>query len=248
MRTTPLDVAWAMTTLEREVDAIASNLANASSAGFKRVLLEAVQGPPLPVAAWAGGGAAPLGAMAGMPVALRETVDTAPGRLETTGAPLDAAVVGPGFFLVQAGQAAGGIAYTRGGRFRIDPGGRLITDEGAPVLGQGGVITVPAGAAQVRILDDGSVVADGAVVGRLRVALPPGPLSPLGGGLYQAVGQPRDAAPRLAPGAIERSNVEVVREMVGLIRALRAYESAQQVMQVEDSVGRVSSQQVGLAQ
>jgi flagellar basal-body rod protein FlgF len=233
-----------MTTLEREVDVIASNLANASSAGFKRILVEAVQGPPLPAAAWSGGAPSPLGAVAGMPVALREAVDEAPGQLHATGSPLDAAVDGPGYFLVQA---AGGIAYTRDGRFRIDPQGRLVTSEGDPVLGQGGVITLPAGAGSVRIQADGSVVAGGAVVDRLRVALPPGPLEPLGGGLYRAAGQPRDIAPRLAPGEIEGSNVEPVREMVGLIRALRAYESAQQVMQTEDSLGRVSSQQVGLA-
>lgn len=241
MNTAALSIAWAMTTLERVVDVVATNLANASTPAFKRLVVEVAGGPPLPAAA-SNGATVGIGAVGGLPGALAQGIDTSQGAVRKTGTPLDAAISGPGFFVVQR---AAGAAYTRDGHFEIDAQGRLATGAGDPVLGAGGPIFIPQGARSVAIGPDGTVTADGATVGHLRVERPAGPPRPLGGGLYAAAGPGRPVAPTLVPGATEESNVAPVREMVALIVALRAYESAQHVMQEEDSVQRLAAQSVG---
>jgi flagellar basal-body rod protein FlgF len=241
VKTAALDVAWAMTTLERVVDIVANNLANASTPAFKRIVVKVTGGVPIPVAV-SDGAAMGIGTLAGLPVSLTSGTDAAQGPVQRTGNPLDVAISGPGFFVVQT---KAGAAYTRDGHFEVDAQGRLVTGAGDPVLGTAGPIVIPQGARSVEIGRDGTVAADGAVIGQLRIELPPGQLQPLGGGLYAAAGPGRPVAPPLTPGALEGSNVSPVREMVALIAALRAYESAQRVMQEEDGIQRLAAQSVG---
>jgi len=138
-------MSGAKATMARQ-DALANNLANASTTGF-RADLSAFRAVPV-----RGDGAptrvSSLEATAGF--------DAAEGPILQTGRKLDAAIRGPGWFSVQG--LDGNEAYTRAGSFQLSADGVLQTQSGLAVLGDGGPIAVPAGA-EVTIGSDGSISA-----------------------------------------------------------------------------------------
>lgn len=239
--------AQSMLVLQRVTDVLANNVANADTPGFRQVVVEVTGGVPRDVLRTEGQAAVSVGTLGGPPSAIVHAVDPRPGTVARTGNPLDLAIDGPGYWTVAT---SAGTALTRNGRFHLDPQGRLVTGSGFPVLGvDGAPITIPPGTASIRAAADGTVSADGAAVGQLRIAGPPDPraLVPLGGGLYQAPGWTASApgTASVVQGAVEGSNVSLVTEMTRLIEVLRAYESAQQAMQVDDGLSTLAAQTVG---
>src|SRR5690606_2720271 len=132
----------AKSTLDRQA-AVANNLANANSTGFRaelhRLRAVEVKSEALPTRAFA--------------VDASAATDFTPGPLQFTGRNLDAAIEGKGWFAVAA---PNGEAYTRDGGFQLSANGVLQTHAGFPVLGEQGVITIPPDA-EVTIGRDGSV-------------------------------------------------------------------------------------------
>ena len=112
--------AGAMRSSERRLETIAHNLANVSTRGYKREtsFAHAIQSTRANVSQVVAG-VAP---------------DFTQGPLENTGHPLDLALDGPGFFVVED---AGGRSYTRDGSFRVDDRGTLVTQDGQPVAWKG---------------------------------------------------------------------------------------------------------------
>ncbi len=214
------------------VDAIANNLANASTAGFR-----AREGSFSSVLAESG--RRPLGSVLnqvtnnyGVLGATR--LDPTQGSLSTTGNPLDLAIQGPGYFAVQT---ANGTEYTRNGSFRVSPQGQLVTQTGEAVLGQGGVIQLAPGA--VSISPDGIVSSNGAVSGRLRlVEFAPGTeLGSAGTNFYTAPQTSVRTATTstVQQGALESSNVNPIGSVVALIDAQRAAESMRHALTLFDT-------------
>jgi flagellar basal-body rod protein FlgF len=202
-------------------EVIANNLANASSPGFQRQLVAFATLPP------AGGPDA--GAVALEPGTRVTTLaaDPTPGSLHESGDPLEVALDGPGFFVVQT---ASGLVYTRDGGFRVGPTGRLETRSGDAVLGQAGPI-VP-GKRAVTIGEDGTLFADGQPLDRLQVVQEgPTGIEPV-------------AQPRLRPGSREGSNVNPVREMAAMIAGFRVYEANQRALQMQDRTLEVATSEV----
>jgi len=158
-------------------------------------------------------------------------LDMSAGNLENTGNPLDLGLQGPGFFVVKTDR---GTRYTRDGSFRVSRAGQLTTAAGDLVLAEDGKtgIRVPSG--PVSISSDGTVSANGAITGRIRlVEFPPDTkLVPEGGALLAAP----DSSPRpakktsLQQGALESSNVEAIRGTVALIGVQRQAEMMQRVL------------------
>ena len=213
------------------LELVANNLANLGTAGYRgqqatfRSLL-------------AGGGAVswnPLNAAVNdFGVLGGSRVDRASGSLTATGNPLDLAVAGNGFFVVQSAQ---GIAYTRNGGFHATPTGQLVTSEGDAVLGEQGPITLPQGS--VAVSADGTLSVDGAVVAKLRVAefSPDTSLRAVGGAIYAA---PADselpaASSSIRQGMLEESNVSPVEGVVQLITIQRNAEMMQRALTLFDS-------------
>jgi flagellar basal-body rod protein FlgF/flagellar basal-body rod protein FlgG len=161
-------------------------------------------------------------------------IDRASGSLTATGNPLDLAVAGNGFFVVQSAQ---GIAYTRNGGFHATPTGQLVTSEGDAVLGEQGPITLPQGS--VAVSADGTLSVDGAVVAKLRVAefSPDTSLRAVGAAIYAA---PADselpaASSSIRQGMLEESNVSPVEGVVQLITIQRNAEMMQRALTLFDS-------------
>src|SRR5206468_3529441 len=120
-------------------------------------------------------------------------------------------------------QGPDGPLYTRDGVFRRGSDGALLSEGGLPVLGDTGPLTVPAGAKDVAVGRDGSVRADGAPVGTVRLARfdDTSRLTPAGTTLFRAPpgAERRDGAGNVLQGYREASNVQPAAELVALIRA-----------------------------
>lgn len=212
-------------------DTLAQNLANVNTTGYRAdvVALRAVPA---------------RGQEAGTRVFTVETTvgwDMKTGPMATTGRALDIAVQGPGWIAVQG--ADGNEAYSRAGNLQITAEGTLVLPNGAPVLSDGGPITVPQDA-QLSIAPDGTISAKLAgqtalnQVGRIKLVNPEdGELVKGLDGLFRTrSGEPAEVDPnvRLADGTLEGSNVNVVETMIGMIAAARQFEMQLKLMQTAE--------------
>lgn len=213
------------------LDITTNNLANANTIGFKsdRTSFETMlkeAGDPT------------AGKQLSFTTVSRTLADQSRGTINNTGAPLDLAIDGEGFFKVQG---PAGVAYTRHGAFRLDGEGRLVTSSGLPVLGEGGPISLSD--ANVTIDQDGAIAFEGNEVGRLPVyAFEPGvPLEKRGDGLFAApagVAPQQLERPQLTQGGLEMSNVNVMREMTRMTQSLRAFETYQKMIKQFGELGK----------
>ena len=250
--------ATGMVAQETKLDTIANNIANASTTGYKRqdaefedLLYQNVRGAALTAAGTAGPVATQLGAGARIVATSRSFSQ---GSVQQTGNPLDFAIEGNGFFTVQ--RPTGEVAYTRCGSFKLDGQGRLTTSDGLPVEPP---ILVPQDATSVTVAADGTVSAtqpgqaQPTRIGQLQVATFPNPagLDAVGHNLYTASGSSGDpilGAPAaegrgsIMQGALEGSNVEIVNEMIALIRTQRAYEINSKIISAADEMLRNATQ------
>jgi flagellar basal-body rod protein FlgF len=173
-------------------------------------------------------------------VDFQTTFDQRPGTLKASAETLHLALEGPGFFVIDTPQ---GEALTRRGDFRLDSEGRLVTQQGMPVLGEAGHVQI---AGTPQIAPDGAVRVDGAVVAQLRIAqvAPDSQLSSMGADLYGGTQLPQgDSAARVRQGFLEASNVESVQEMIRLIETMRHFEGVQRFVRgYDDMMGKAISE------
>jgi len=246
--------ASGMVAQQMNLDNIANNLANSSTAGFYGRRLQfsdlVYQNLVMPGAAATAQTTVAAGLQVGLGTMPRasEVVQTQ-GNFTSTGNPLDLAIQGLGFFQVTLPD--GTIAYTRGGSFHLDAQGNVVTADGNPLQPS---ITIPANATTINIGSDGtvSVTETGQTaaqqVGSIQLALFPNPggLNSIGNNLFLAttasgdaiVGSPGSAEGlgTLQQGMLEQSNVDIVEEFVDMIVAQRAYESNSRVVTSADQM------------
>ena len=208
------------------LDVAAQNVANVSTAGFRgqQASFQMLLALSRPAAS------NPLNAaINNFGVLEGSHLDLGSASLQTTGNPLDVGVEGNGFFAIQTPQ---GTRYTRNGSFRVARTGELTTSDGNPVLGENGVIRVPAGA--VSISADGTLSVNSAVAGKIRqVEFAPGTkLISEGASLLSAPtgsGFPaRETAVR--QGMLESSNVNAIRAVMTLIGVQRQAKMLQRAL------------------
>lgn len=175
--------------------------------------------------------------------AAREYSDFTPGNYEATANPLDVAVRGNGFFVLQAPD---GPVYTRNGCFELNAEGQLQSKSGLVVSGTGGPITIPQGTTDVRIGKDGTVTAGREQVGQLQIVSFAGSdqLSRVGPTLFAAPpgSAPQPAQSDVIQGYRESSNVSIVQEMVKLIVGTRHYEAATKALRALSDVVQQQTQ------
>jgi len=217
-----LSALAAQTVLRQRMDIVADNVANASTPGFKR--------EGLMFADYLGKvGTTEEASLTDIRRDFRE------GELTHTGNPLDLAINGDGFFVVETPE---GVRYSRNGRFSIDLDGNLVTGEGHKVLGDGGapIVFAPTDT-DIVVSPDGKVIASGGAIGTIDLVRfeDPGQLERTGSGLYRAAGgQPAAAeGARLAQGAVEESNVVPILEVTEMMGIMQSYQSAQRVVDSE---------------
>jgi len=246
---------------DAKLQAIANNLANANTVGFKRdrVVFEdmSYQIERQPGAQNDSTTVSPTGVQLGTGTRLVGTQKLfTDGALQTTGQSLDVAIIGQGFLQVE--RADGQKAYTRAGQLEVNAEGQLVNSQGLLLTP---AITIPANATAVNIGEDGLVTATvsgtptPAQLGQISLAnfVNPSGLQALGDNLYQettASGTPTEGTPgqdafgKLKQGALEGSNVQVVEEMVDMIAAQRTYEMNTKVLSATDNMLQTLTQAV----
>lgn len=245
--------ASGMMAQQLNIDNISHNLANYQSTGFKKSrvdfqdLLYATLRDP--------GTEATAGTQIGMGVRAASTQRLfTQGSLQMTGNPFDVAIQGEGFFKVTLPD--GTLAYTRDGAFKYDGETRqIVTSAGYPVG-----VEIPKDATNIEILENGEVRAillnsDGKPekIGQIRLVrfLNPSGLQAIGGNLYvetPVAGAKVEDIPgqngmgALAQGYLEKSNINVVEEMIAIVQAQRAFEMNQKGVQAADEMMRMTNQ------
>ncbi len=211
--------------LARQMDVIATNLANLETAGFKaenmifqETLTRTAEGEFLSLVHDVG-----------------FVRDLSEGPMVGTQSPLDLAISGQGYFVIDTPD---GERYTRHGVFQLDDGGKIVTTEGNPVLNTGGApITVPLDTTSITITRDGTVSANAQELGKIKLVSFENPqaLSKIGSGLYEAVGQSPEPDPdsEVLQGMVENSNVKGVIEMTRMIDTVRSYQAAAKLADTE---------------
>lgn len=212
--------------LMREMQTVANNLSNISTAGFRR------EGVIFSEHVAALDGNEPSLSMAD---AYGRNVNLSQGPISSTGGAFDFAIEGEGFFMVQTPQ---GNQLTRAGAFTPGPEGDLVTMDGYPVLDSGGTaITIPPGASQVALARDGTLSAAGVPIAQIGVYMPndPNGLIHTGGTRFSVeAGAEVMEDPVVLQGYIEESNVDPVSEIARMIEVQRAYELGQTFLDRED--------------
>jgi flagellar basal-body rod protein FlgG len=235
------------------VDTISNNLANINTTGYKKARarfedllyqttrpagLASSSGTSTPMATQVGHGSRVVGTEK-----LYSQGDT-----EVTGNPFDVEIQGDGF--LQFLSPSSEVVYSRDGALRLDAEGRIVSGQGYPLEP---AITLPQETTAVYIAADGEVQATVAgnaepqIVGRIELArfTNEAGLEALGGNFLKktsASGDPVVATPgesglgTLSQGTLERSNVQVVDEMVAMIVAQRAYEINAKAIQTADEM------------
>lgn len=156
--------------------------------------------------------------------------DTTVGPLKHTGNPLDFALAGSGYFVVET---PNGVQYTRRGDFTLDNQGRLVTQQGDPVMGNGSEIRLQN--PDVTLASDGTLMSGDTKIAKLDIAQfdRPVSLSYLGAGMFDANGQTPSRDPGVTPikqGFLEGSNVNPATEMVGLMETTRHLQMERNVL------------------
>jgi flagellar basal-body rod protein FlgG len=243
---------------DAKLQAIANNLANVNTVGFKRdrvvfedLFYQVDKQPGAQTADNTVSNGTQLGN--GVGIVGTQKVFTN-GAIQTTSQALDVAISGNGF--IQVRRPDGTPAYTRAGQLQLDQNGVLVNAQGLPLVPQ---ITVPNNATAITIGENGMVSATvpGSIapteLGQLTLTtfVNPGGLQALGENLFQetaASGTPNEgkagdgAFGKFKQGALEGSNVVVVEEMVDMIAAQRTYEMNTKVLSAADNMLQYLSQ------
>ncbi len=221
--------------LRQRMDMTANNLANMTTTGFKAERLVMRERSEDPATA-----AESVGDIAFVDGWMLQR-DFSSGPLVRTGNPLDVAIEGEGFFVVQT---EAGEAYTRDGGFAINAEGQLITRTGHTIVGEGGPITIDPEAGGIDVRADGTVTQNEIEAGKLQIVAfdTPEALEKLGANLWSA----SDEAPRapensrVAGGFLEQSNVNAVSELTQMISISQSYQSVARIISQSDELRATS--------
>jgi len=210
--------------LIREMSAIANNLANSSTTGYRSdqaVFSEYIVGRN------GDAGSISIGTLGG------HAFSNAPGALRFTGGMFDLALQGEGYFLLETDR---GQRLTRAGHFQLNQNNELVDAFGNRVLAEGGnPIAFPPDTSDVRFGSDGIISAGDFIVDRLAVMMPEGELRRDGATHFEAAGGiAATGTDSLTQGALEQSNVSPVLEVSRMIAVQRAYEFGQALLERED--------------
>lgn len=148
------------------------------------------------------------------------------GSIKPTGNNLDLAIHGSGYFVLESGQ---GLKYSRNGHFLLNGKMEIVNDAGWRLMGDGGRLTLPKNAKDIRVNDDGSVIVDGVNAGTIQVVdfKDKKVLKEAGNSSFTAsAGQTGEETSNfeIQQGFLESSNVSVIDEMVNLIANTKGFE------------------------
>lgn len=223
--------------IQRQMDVIANNIANMSTAAFKteRVLFEEylVEDPST-----------------GESFAYVRDYGTSrnleQGEFNPTANPLDIAIAGDGYFSVETAE---GVRYTRNGQLRVNAEGFLTVSSGERLLDPGEMpILLNSKDSTIDIASDGTISNSSGAVGKINVVSFENEqdMIPIGNAIYMTEEAPIPVLnPELVQGMVENSNVVPILEMTRMIQASRAYKSSSQILSKDDDIRQQTITRLG---
>jgi len=229
MENTSLIALSKQSALNRKMAVLANNLANMNTTGFKgekMMFVEHLQKSR--------GGHGILGDKLAFVRDIATVRDLAEGPLKPTSNPLDVAIQGEGYFVVQTDL---GDRFTRNGHFRLDETGQMVTQQGSPILTEDGPIIFSPQDTDISIGRDGTVSSENGVIGTLRIVNFENQqkLQVISDGLFSSEDAPKNVEnPGVVQGMLEGSNIKPIFEMSRLIETQRAYDGVRKFIDRED--------------
>ena len=206
-----------------QMDGVTENLANANTPGYKKEGLsfrDYLINPPATTLEQEERVLSTLSS---------QRTDMAQGTVFKTSNPMDISIDGQGFIALE------GNRYTRRGDLKRSSDGFLTSFNGIKVLGEKGPIKLPKG--NVSINSSGGVFVNGEQVDTIKLVdlSSQTGLARMGSGIFYSKAAVVSSDATVKQGYLEASNVDVIKEMVGMIDALREYETFQKAIQTFDS-------------
>ena len=238
-----ISAASGMRARMESLEMLANNLANVATAGYKsdREFYSLYAAPEALDASLDGPQPSTL------PVIERHWTDFNQGTLTPTASPLDFALSGQGFFVVNA---PAGPLYTRNGSFRLSPAGVLTTGEGYPVRSAAGGPIQTQSSAPLEVSPDGTIRQSGQVLGQLAVVSfdRPASLEKYGNNYFRGASSGGAAKPaagvEVHQGKLEASNVATPESAVRLINIMRQFEMLQRAIALGGEMDRRAVEEV----
>ena len=226
--------------LKRKMSVVANNLANMNTTAYKSESMMFVEHL-----------VKSRGDRSFIPQKLTYTRDVAQyqnfteGPIKNTGNPLDIAIHGDGFFVIET---ADGERYTRNGHLSLNAEGKLVNFNDQAILSDAGTpFFFGPEDKGIQVASDGTISTKNGEVGKIRVVNFESPqnLQKRAGGLYFSEDQPTDIArPDILQGSLESSNVNPMSEITKMINVQRAYDSVRIFIDKEDARQKKMVQQL----
>jgi flagellar basal-body rod protein FlgG len=227
-----------MLTQQRNLDVVANNMTNISTAGYKTDKYTATTFDQVVYSRLSDGTYTNLGSQSYIRATDQIYTDFTQGTPEATGLTLDFAIYGDGFFAVQS-QTDGQVSYTRSGSFSLDEQGYLCLDGYGRVLDSGGQ-TIQLGTDKVYGDNYGNIFDESSdqFLGTLGVFsfADTGALVHTDDGLFTGEGATLDTTSQVYWGYLERSNVDMTKQMTEMLTCQRAFQSAATVTKLYDEL------------
>jgi flagellar basal-body rod protein FlgF len=218
----------------RSMDVIANNIANINTAGFKRdtVKFEEYIQNVTPAEGEVGAQAISFVADKGTSRDLTE------GAITRTNAPFDMSINGKGYFTINT---PNGPRYTRNGHFALDQDGRIVTEDGNALQGDGGDLTVTTDDGDIHIAQDGTVTGIRGQIGKVQLVSfdNESALVKEGDSRYITTQTATPVeSPNIQQGTLEESNVKPVVEISKMLEVLRAYQTTASLTESQQELER----------
>ena len=217
------------TARERQLEAIADDLANAQTPGFKssRPVFKTVL--------------AEVNGLRAFPAAVGNGADLRAGASQLTGNPLDVLPEDGHYLAVRTN--SGAPAYTRDGRLSVDPMGTLRA-AGLPVLTTDGRAVQLGPDSKLEVGGQGELLVDGTQIGRLGQVQLEGLINKQGPALLVPGqgGKATETTGRVQSGAVEMGNRTALDSMVDMISSQRSFDSSMQAIDAYRKMGDRSSE------
>ena len=229
-------VSSSINALMREFNIITHNLANVSTVGYKRrcnTFSKSLKAQEVGIKTYSPGS-----------INLNSALDFSQGSIIETGRPLDFALYGKGFFVIETPE---GPLYTRNGIFHTNRNGQIVDSEGRTVAGEAGPIAIPASVvlSQLNVSSDGSISAAGTAIGKFKLVDfedSENKLVPAGANCFTMPQE--DVEPTttehivVKQGYQESSNVKMIDELVDMIMVSRLYEANMKFISAKNETSR----------
>ena len=229
-------VSTSIDALMQEFYIITHNLANVSTVGYKRVcnaFSKSLEARETGEETYSHG-----------TIDLNSAFDFSQGSIVETGRPLDFALYGKGFFVIETPE---GQLYTRNGMFRTNQNGQIVDCNGRTVAGEAGPIVIPTGMgpSQLYVSSDGTISANGVAIGKFKLVDfedNDNKLIPVGANCFQM--SEEDVEPVIAENIVvkqgyqEASNVKMIDELVDMIMVARLYEANMKLISAQSEASK----------